>query len=80
MTQDDSADSRSAFEGLLAPILGQAYGLALNLTGNPADAEDLVQDAALLSFRGFDGFERGTNFKAWFYRILTNRTSATGGS
>ncbi len=73
MTPDDSTASQSAFEALLAPILGQAYGLAMNLTGNPADAEDLVQDAALLAFRGFDGFEEGTNFKAWFYRILTNR-------
>lgn len=50
----------------------QAYGMAYNLTGNAADAEDLLQEAALLAFRGFDSFEKGTNFKGWFYRILTN--------
>jgi len=60
------------FERLLAPVLERAYGVALRLTRDPSDAEDLVQDAALLAFRGFGTFERGTNFKAWFLRILTN--------
>ena len=60
------------FEQLLAPVLERAYGVALRLTRDPTDAEDLVQDAALLAFRGFRTFERGTNFRAWFLRILTN--------
>ncbi|MGH7703120.1 MAG: sigma-70 family RNA polymerase sigma factor [Gemmatimonadales bacterium] len=59
-------------ESLLTPILGPAYGAALHMTRNPADAEDLVQEAALLACRGFGSFEPGTNFKAWFFRILTN--------
>ena len=48
-----------------------AYGYAFRLTRNRADAEDLVQEAALLACRGRAGFEVGTNFKAWFFRILT---------
>ncbi|HEU4386066.1 MAG TPA: sigma-70 family RNA polymerase sigma factor, partial [Anaeromyxobacteraceae bacterium] len=36
------------------------------------DAEDLVQDAVLRAWRFFDKFERGTNFKAWLFKILTN--------
>lgn len=60
------------FEALLTPLLGPAYGAALHLTRNPADAEDLVQEAALLACRGFGSFEQGTNFKAWFFRILAN--------
>lgn len=60
------------FEALFNPLLPMAFGTAMRLTRNHAEAEDLVQDAALLAFRGFDGFERGTNFKAWFFRILTN--------
>ncbi len=60
------------FEALLAPLLDRAYGLALHLTRDRADAEDLVQEAALLAFRGFQGFTPGTNFRAWFFRILTN--------
>jgi RNA polymerase sigma-70 factor, ECF subfamily len=60
------------FEAHLEPILGTAYGVALRLTRNPADAEDLVQEAAVKSFCGFHTFQAGTNFKAWFLRILTN--------
>jgi RNA polymerase sigma-70 factor, ECF subfamily len=59
-------------EALLAPILGPAYGTALHMTRNREDAEDLVQEAAVQAFRAFGTFEEGTNFKAWFFRILTN--------
>ncbi len=59
-------------ETLLLPLLNSAYGTAMHLTRNRADAEDLVQEASLLACRGFGTFEQGTNFKAWFFRILTN--------
>ncbi len=65
-------DPTAEFEVLLAPVLERAYGVALRLTRDAADAEDLVQDAALLALRGFGTFRRGTNFRAWFLRILTN--------
>jgi len=48
------------------------YSAALRMTRNPADAEDLVQETYLRAYRGFGGFEQGTNLKAWLYRILTN--------
>lgn len=66
-----SGDS-SEFEALLSPVLQRAYGVALRLTRNATDAEDLVQDAALLAFRGFRTFDRGSNFRAWFLRVLMN--------
>ena len=68
----DQADVQVRFEQLLQPIVGMAYGTAVRLTRSQADAEDLIQDAALLAFKAFDSFEPGTNFKAWFFRILTN--------
>lgn len=55
------------------PVLEPAYRTALRLTGNAAEAEDLLQDASLLALRGFDSFREGSNFKAWFFRILVNR-------
>lgn len=67
-----AADPTAEFEALLAPVLERAYGVALRLTRDAADAEDLLQDAALLALRGFGTFRRGTNFRAWFLRILTN--------
>jgi RNA polymerase sigma-70 factor (ECF subfamily) len=62
----------ASFESLFVPLTKSAFGVAIRFTGNRSDAEDLVQEAALLAFRAFDSFEPGTNFKAWFFRILTN--------
>lgn len=60
------------FEECLEPVLPTAHRIALNLTRNMEDAEDLVQEAAILAFRAFASFEPGTNFKAWFLRIQHN--------
>jgi RNA polymerase sigma-70 factor, ECF subfamily len=61
-----------SFERQLTPLLGAAYGTALHMTRHKDDAEDLVQEAAVRAFRSFHTFQEGTNFKAWFFRILTN--------
>jgi RNA polymerase sigma-70 factor (ECF subfamily) len=68
---DDRA-LRERFERDVLPLLPSLYGAALRMTRNPSDAEDLVQEAYLRAFRGFAGFQEGTNLKAWLYRILTN--------
>jgi RNA polymerase sigma-70 factor (ECF subfamily) len=52
--------------------MASLYSAALRMTRNPADAEDLVQETYLRAYRGFGGFQEGTNLKAWLYRILTN--------
>jgi RNA polymerase sigma-70 factor, ECF subfamily len=67
-----AAAEGASFELLLVPLLDSAYGAALRLTRNAADAEDLVQEAAVQACRGFRTFEPGTNFRGWFFRILTN--------
>ena len=77
MAQQPSAargdpELRERFERDVLPLLPSLYGAALRLTRNPADAEDLVQDTYLRAYRGFAGFQEGTNLKAWLYRILTN--------
>ena len=63
---------QARFAELAMPYMDQLYSAALRLTRNPSDAEDLVQEAYLRAYRGFHGFEEGTNLKAWLYRILTN--------
>ena len=68
----DTIPVQAEFETLFSPILQIVYGTAVRLTRNRADAEDLVQDAALMAYRAFGTFQPGTNFKAWFFRILTN--------
>jgi RNA polymerase sigma-70 factor (ECF subfamily) len=70
----------SSFEELALPLLPSLYNVARWLTADSAEAEDLVQETFLKSLRGFDGFESGTNFRAWIFRILRNTylTSKSG--
>ncbi len=63
---------QATFADQAMPLMGSLYSAALRMTRNPADAEDLVQETYLKAYRGFGGFQEGTNLKAWLYRILTN--------
>lgn len=69
--RNETSTSQS-FESLLAAVLDVAYGVAYRLTRSRDDAEDLVQDTALQAYKSFHQFQPGTNFKAWFMRILTH--------
>jgi RNA polymerase sigma-70 factor (ECF subfamily) len=64
--------TRNEFERLAMKHVDPLYSAALRLTKNDRDAEDLVQDTFLRAYRFFDKFERGTNIKAWLFKILTN--------
>jgi RNA polymerase sigma-70 factor (ECF subfamily) len=58
-------------EETLLPHLDAAYNLARWLVRNPADAEDVVQEAFLRAMRFFDGF-RGGDSRAWLLKIVRN--------
>jgi len=60
------------FDILFREQVNGLYSFALRMTRNKLDAEDLVQETALKAFRYFYRFNKGTNFRAWLYRILTN--------
>ncbi len=64
--------TRDEFQELALKHLDPLYSAALRLTKNDRDAEDLVQDTFLRAYRFFEKFERGTNMKAWLFKILTN--------
>ena len=64
--------TKQEFEELALQHLDPLYSAALRLTKNERDAEDLVQDTCMRAYRFFDKFERGTNIKAWLFKILTN--------
>lgn len=68
----DVDPQRAAFENLALPLLPALYNVALWLSRNPIDAEDLVQETVLKALRGFSSFEPNTNFKAWISRIMRN--------
>lgn len=63
---------RREFEEVALVHLDALYKTALRLTGAPEDAEELVQETFLRAYRFFHQFERGTNCRAWLYRILRN--------
>jgi RNA polymerase sigma-70 factor (ECF subfamily) len=65
-------DRRKQFEAACVEHLDALYASALKLTRDGARAEELVQDTYLRALRAPDGFEWGTNLKAWLFRILTN--------
>ena len=65
-------DRKRMFEEEATPLLDPLYHMALRMTGNPAAAEDLVQETMLKVFKNMHRFQPGTNFKAWIFRIQTN--------
>ncbi|MEQ9503577.1 MAG: sigma-70 family RNA polymerase sigma factor [Deltaproteobacteria bacterium] len=71
-SRNNSKTDKSEFERLSLEHMDALYGAALRLTRSPKDAEDLVQDTFLKAFRFFDSFEKGTNIKAWLFKIQTN--------
>lgn len=71
-SSDSPQELRRRFEEEALPLLDQLYGGALRMTRNPADAEDLVQETYAKAFTSFRSFQKGTNLRAWLYRILTN--------
>ncbi len=60
------------FEKEAIPHMDALYNFALRMTGDSDEADDLVQETYLKAFRFFDKFERGTNCKAWLFRIMKN--------
>jgi RNA polymerase sigma-70 factor, ECF subfamily len=63
---------RAFFEQLAMPLFDQLYNHACWLTGDRADAEDLVQETYAKALKGFGSFAEGTNLRAWMFRILRN--------
>ncbi len=66
------AEPADQFADQVMPYQPQLHSAALRLTGNPADAEDLVQETFAKAFAGFKTFEQGTNLRAWLHRIQAN--------
>ncbi len=81
MTDEHSIDSQSHtadpqlgwdFESAAIPFLDALYNMAYRLTRKPEDARDLVQETYLKAFRYYNRFEKGTNLKAWLFKIMKN--------
>ena len=62
------------FETSFLPLIDNLYSMALRLTRNPDDAEDLVEDTYLKAYRFYDNFRADTNARAWIMTIMVNTT------
>ncbi|MGH3493517.1 MAG: RNA polymerase sigma factor, partial [Sciscionella sp.] len=60
-----------AFAQHVEPEVPVLYRVALTLAGQPADAEDLVQDTLIRAYRAIDRFD-GAHPRAWLFTILRN--------
>lgn len=68
----DHTCNRAFFETEIRQLLGRLYGVALRLTGNPAEAEDLVSETTIKAWSKLDQLEDPQAFRKWIFRILTN--------
>jgi RNA polymerase sigma factor (sigma-70 family) len=64
-------DKRARFDAQVMPHLDAAHRFARWLTRSPNDADDVVQEAILRAYRGFEGL-RGSDVKAWLLAIVKN--------
>jgi RNA polymerase sigma-70 factor (ECF subfamily) len=60
------------FEREAIPHMDILYNYALRMTGNADDARDLLQETFLKAYRFWDKYEKGTNVRAWLFRIMKN--------
>jgi RNA polymerase sigma-70 factor, ECF subfamily len=72
MEVPDPRLTAATFADLALPLSDQLYNFARWLTQDAAEAEDLVQETYVKALRGLSGFQVGTNFRAWIFRILRN--------
>jgi RNA polymerase sigma-70 factor (ECF subfamily) len=66
------AGDAAAFEALVRLHAELAYNLALRALGDPAEAEDVAQEAFVRAWRAMPRFREEARFGTWLYRIVTN--------
>ncbi|MCB0721782.1 MAG: sigma-70 family RNA polymerase sigma factor [Ignavibacteriae bacterium] len=72
LSEEELDQKKKDFETEAMPYINLLHNYAYRMTGNQLDADDLVQETYLRAFRFFHKFEKGTNCKAWLFRIMKN--------
>jgi RNA polymerase sigma-70 factor, ECF subfamily len=67
-----SEGNRGAFEKIYRATSDYVYTIALKITGNRADAEEVTQDVFLKIFRELKRFRFASSFTTWLYRVTVN--------
>jgi RNA polymerase sigma-70 factor (ECF subfamily) len=72
ISDEELKQRKKDFDAEAMPHMNLLHNYAYKITGNQLDADDLLQETFLRAFRFFDKFEKGTNCKAWLFRIMKN--------
>lgn len=72
LSEEEISNLTEEFKREALPHIGILRNYAYKMTGNELDADDLLQETYLRAFRFFHKFEKGTNCKAWLFRIMKN--------
>ncbi|MFM6963316.1 MAG: sigma-70 family RNA polymerase sigma factor [Micrococcales bacterium] len=75
MSTNSTASLKDLFEQQVLPLTNYMYSMALGMTYNRSDAEDLVQETMIKAYRSFGSFQQGTALKAWLRTIMKNTNS-----
>ncbi|MEW2504281.1 sigma-70 family RNA polymerase sigma factor [Amycolatopsis sp. NPDC047767] len=67
-----AAGDHAAFDTLVRRHTPMMYRVALRITGSPAEAEDVVQEAWLAAWRSLATFRQESAVSTWLYRVVTN--------
>jgi RNA polymerase sigma-70 factor (ECF subfamily) len=72
LSELELTERKKEFEKEALPHMKILYNYALRMSGNSAEADDLLQDTYLRAFRFYHKFEKGTNCRAWLFKIMKN--------
>ncbi len=72
MSVEGKSSKHAEFEKEALPHTDLLYNYALRMTNDRADADDLVQETFLKAYRFWDKYQKGTNIRAWLFRIMKN--------
>ena len=73
LVAEAKAGNYAAFEELVNRYEKKIYRLGLNVTGNPEDAEDMLQETFLKAFEHLQDFREDSRFYTWIVRIAINQ-------
>jgi RNA polymerase sigma-70 factor (ECF subfamily) len=72
MATNQNTDLKSDYSKLIDKYKDLAFNIALKITKNEQDSEEVVQDSFVKAFRGLNKFKNESQFSTWFYRIVYN--------
>ncbi|MBK7254566.1 MAG: sigma-70 family RNA polymerase sigma factor [Ignavibacteria bacterium] len=72
LSDEELKQKKIDFDLEALPHMNLLHNYAYKMTFNQLDADDLLQETFLRAFRFFHKFEKGTNCKAWLFRIMKN--------